>query len=53
MTLSLTFAVRCFVGVVIGSGSPRWFKLLRQSPSSDRAVEHLTEVPELTPEQQG
>ena len=45
LALGLTFAAGCFVGIVIGSSNPRWFK-------SFRAVEHLTEVLELTPEQQ-
>ena len=48
----LTFAAGCFVGIVIGSSNPRWFKSFRQPPGPDRAVEHLTEVLELTPEQQ-
>ena len=52
LALGLTFAAGCFVGIVIGSSNPRWFKSFRQPPGPDRAVEHLTEVLELTPEQQ-
>ena len=48
LALGLTFAAGC----VIGSSNPRWFKSFRQPPGPDRAVEHLTEVLELTPEQQ-
>ena len=51
LALGLTFAAGCFVGIVIGSSNPRWFKSFRQPPGPDRAVEHLTEVLELTPEQ--
>ena len=52
LALGLTFAAGCLVGIVIGSSNPRWFKSFRQPPGPDRAVEHLTEVLELTPEQQ-
>ena len=52
LALGLTFAAGCFVGIVIGSSNPRWFKSFRQPPGPDRAVEHLTKVLELTPEQQ-
>ena len=44
LALGLTFAAGCFVGIVIGSSNPRWFKSFRQPPCPDRAVEHLTEV---------
>ena len=48
LALGSTFAAGCFVGIVIGSSNPRWFKSFRQPPGPDRAVEHLTEVLELT-----
>ena len=52
LALGLTFAAGCLVGIVIGSSNPRWFKSFRQPPGPDRAVEHLTEVLDLTPKQQ-
>ena len=32
LALGLTFAAGCFVGIVIGSSNPRWFKSFRQPP---------------------
>ena len=29
LALGLTFAAGCFVGIVIGSSNPRWFKSFR------------------------
>ena len=53
LALGLTFAAGCFVGIVIGSSNPRWFKSFRQPPGPDSGgSKTLTEVLELTPEQQ-
>lgn len=52
LALGLTFAAGCLLGVVIGANNPRWFKSFRQPPGPDRAVEHLTELLDLTSKQQ-
>ena len=52
LALGLTFAAGCLIGIAIGSSNPRMFKLFRQPPGPDRAVEHLAEVLDLTPKQQ-
>lgn len=52
LALGLTFAAGCLLGIVIGANNPRWFKSFRQTPGPDRAVEHVTELLDLTPKQQ-
>lgn len=52
LALGLTFAAGCLVGIVIGCNNPRWLKSFRQPPGPDRAVEHVTELLDLTSKQQ-
>ena len=52
LALGLTFAAGCLVGIVIGGTNPGWFREYRKAPGPERAVAHLTEELDLTPEQQ-
>ena len=47
LALGLTFAAGCFVGIVIGSSNPRWFKSFRAF-----IIKHFNEMAPLLDERQ-
>ena len=51
LALALTFVAGCLVGVTVAVSQPGWFRSFRQPPGPERAVDHLTGMLDLSPEQ--